>query len=339
LVPWLSRRLENRLGHPEEWHTLAAAALVALATAPLFLIFGVQAWYLVPLGFLTHVVFDLLAPRGIMLLWPLRRTRFGLFGGFVQSPGCPAERRTAVALAITALILLFIVDLRRLDPPAAPPPSYEQTLDRYFSMRGRTQVLAYIDGSWQSSGRPISGWFEILNASNESFVVLDRYSGRIFTAGQSGEDNVYLNRIILQGGPSILVKPVEVRLKHQQLADALDIVYEMQQEPGLQHIYVSGDLVLPIPQDADGLELQIDYSQTNIRRIRSLGPRHYSLQYLSAAELIEFGDLEVETAELILVATCTRPESGPTVTPLPPPAHSPTEPTRQDTLRDGGAGE
>jgi hypothetical protein len=198
-------------------------------------------------------------------------------------------------------------------------------------MRGRIQVFAYIDGSWQISGRPISGQFEILNASNQSFIVLDRYSGRIFTAGRSGEDNVYLNRISLQTGPSIVVKPVEIHLEHQPLADALDSVYEMQQEPGLQHIYVSGELLFPIQQDADGPVLQADYSQTDLRRIRTHGAGHYSLHYLSAADLIELADYQVETAELVIVATCARPANGPTVTPLPPATNF--------TVPGGGQGE
>ncbi len=331
LVPWIARRLEKRLGHSEEWHTPAATALVALVTAPLIWPYGVQAWYLIALGFLTHLLLDMLAPRGVMLLWPWHRTRYGVFGGVVQSPGCTAERRIAASLAITALILLFVVDLRHLDPPPAPAPSYEQTLDRYFSMRGKTQVLGYIDGSWQISGRPISGWFEILNASNESFIVLDRYSGTIFTAGRSGEDNVYLNRIVLQGGPSILIKPVEIHLERQPLADALDIVYEMQQESGLQHIYVSGELLLPIQQSADEPQLQADHSQTELRRILVRGLGRYSLRYLSAADLIGLGDLQVETAELVIVATYARPATGPTVTPLPSPANS--------SAPGGGAGE
>ena len=340
LLPWISRRLEMRLGHLEEWHTPAATALVALVTAPLIWPFGVQAWYLISLGFLTHVLLDMLAPRGVMLLWPLRHTRYGVFGGVVKSPGCLTERRIAAGLAITTLILLFVVDLRHADPPPASAPSYEQTLDRYLSMRGRTQVLAYIDGAWQISGRPLSGWFEILNASNESFVVLDRYSGTIFTAGHSGEDNVYLNRIVLQGGSSILVKPVEVHLERQPLADALGIVYEMQQEPGLQHIYVSGDLLLPVLQDPEGPVLQADHSQVALRRIRAQGLGHYSLHYLSAPELIELGNLEVKTANLIIVATYARPATGPTVTPLPPPpAQASTDPARQDSLADGAAGE
>jgi membrane-bound metal-dependent hydrolase YbcI (DUF457 family) len=319
LLPWISKRLEARLGHLEEWHTLSTMALVAMVAAPLIFVFDMQAWYLIPFGFLAHLLLDMLAPEGIMLLWPLRRTRYGVFGGIIQSPGCLAERWIASGLVVAGLVLLFAVDLGRPKTPPAPSPSYEQTLDQYYSMRGRTQVFAHIDGSWQISGRPISGRFEILNTSDQSFIVLDRYSGELFTAGRSGYDNVHLNRIILQSGPSVLVKPVEVHLEQQPLGDALNIVYEMQAEPGVQHIYVTGDLLLPEPGNATNPALQADHSLTALRRIRAHELGRYSLHYLSAAQLIELADLQIEVADMIIVATYARPATGPTATALPPP--------------------
>ena len=328
LIPWISKPLEAELGHLEEWHTPAAAAFLALVTSPLLLLVGVQAWYLIPLGFLSHLLLDLLAPRGIMLLWPWRNTRYGLFGGMIGAPGGQAERLIAAGLAVIGLILLFTVEIERQEAPSAPTPSYEQTLEHYYSMRGKNQVFAYLDGSWQLSGLPISGRFEILNARDQSYIVLDRYTGKVFTAGRAGEDNVYLNRVILQSGPSVLIKPIEIYLEHQSLGDAADTVYEMQRDPGLQHIYVTGDLVLSTLNDTASSALQADYSQTHLRQIQEHGMGRFSLHYLSAAELLELADLRVETADLIITGTYARPATGPTVTPLPPIPHSSTDPAQ-----------
>ena len=328
LIPCFAKRLETRLGHLEAWHTPAAAALLTLITWPLSLIFGVQAWYLIPLGFLSHLLLDLLAPRGIMLLWPLRNTRYGVLGGMIQAPGCHADRVIAAGLAVIGLILLFAVDLGRPEASPAPAPSYAQTLEHYYSLRGKNQVFAYIDGSWQTSGLPISGWFEILNARDQSYVVLDRYSGDIFTAGLTSEVNVYLNRITLRSGSSVVIKPVEVHLEHQSLGDATAIVYEMQRDPGLQHIYVTGDIALSTLHDTTGSGLQADHAQNHLQKIQEQDTGRFSLQYLSAAELIAIADLQVETADLIIVGTYTRPATGPTVTPLPPALHSPTAPAQ-----------
>jgi membrane-bound metal-dependent hydrolase YbcI (DUF457 family) len=317
LIPWIPKWLEVHFGHLEEWHTPAAAALVALISAPLIPLIGVQAWYLVPFGFLSHLLFDLLAPQGIMLFWPLSRTRYGVFEGVIQSPGCRAERLLTAGLAFIAILLLFVVDLGAAKPTPTPAPSYQQTLDRYYSMRGINQVFAYIDGSWQLSGQPIRGWFEILNASGDTYIVLDRFTGEIFTAGQGASDNVYANRIVLQTGPTVLVKSVESHLENQALADALGIVYEMQAEPGLLHIYATGS-VLPVPQAGEGLALQQDYSLTTLQKIQAQQDGSFRLYYLSAAELIQLANLRVELGDLIITATYARPASGPTATPLPP---------------------
>lgn len=327
LLPFISRRLEGRLGHRQEWHTPASAVLLALGTIPLILLLGWQAWCLVPLGFFSHLVLDMLSPQGIMLFWPITHKRYSVLGGPVKAPGGAVERLLVTGLIVVAVVLFLVVDFGPAPPPPAAAPSYEQSLDRYYSTRGRNLVFANIGGSWQATGRQLDGYFEILNASGRSFLVLDRYTGKIFTAGRSASDNFYLNRISLVPGDAARIKPVEVRLQGQRLGDALPTVYEMQREPGLQYIYVSGDVIVPIFKDVVGPGLRADYAQTGLRKIQAHDTGHYSLHYLTASELIELANLEVETADLVIVATYVSPATGPTVTPLPsPPPMSGTTP-------------
>jgi len=310
LLPFISRRLENWLGHLHEWHTPAAAALVALVTTPLLLLVSAPAWYLIPLGFLSHLALDLLHPQGIMLLWPLNKTRYRIFGGLVQSPGDKTECWLAGILVLVAAILLFVVDVGPLPPPRFATPTYEQALEHYYSLRGRNLVFASIEGSWQATGRRSGGRFEVINAADESFVMLDRYTGRIFTVGRGASDDFYPSHISLQRGDAARIKPVEIRLENQTLSEALPIVYQMQREPGLQHIFVSGEVV--------GGDLPLDSAQTRLPKIQSPKAGRYRLNYLTAAELIALADRAVETADLIIWATYIEAPTGPTVTPLPP---------------------
>lgn len=321
LLPFVSRRLEARFGHQEEWHTAAAAAFVALISAVLIPIIGLQAWYLIALGFTSHLVLDLLTPKGLMLFWPVTRSRYSIGGGSIQLTRGRAEGRLRAALAaIAAILLLLVVGIGPPPPPPAPVLSYEQTVERYYSMRGSNLVFAHVAGAWQATGQRVNGRFEILNAAGDSFVMVDRYSSKVFTAGRSADDNLYLDRISLQSGPSISVKPVEIHLEEQRLLEALSILYEMQREPGLEHIYVSGDVaVAPLASDAGDPKLQVDYAQTSLRRIQSHEDGHYTLHYLTATDVIELANLEVETADLVFVATYSSPAAGPTVTPLPSP--------------------
>jgi inner membrane protein len=323
LLPFVSRRLHARFGDLGGWHSLTTNAAITVITAPLIPITGVQAWYLLSLGFFSHLLLDLLTPQGIMLFWPATNTRFNVFHGFVGSGGSPAEHRLAAALAIVLALLVAVVDIERPSPPAAPALSYEQTLQRYYSMRGNNLVYASVEGSWQATGLRMSGWLEVLNAADESFIMLDRYDGKVFTAGRSAGDDLYLNRITLRTGPSVRVKPVEIHLQDQDLREGLPVIYEMQREPGLEHIFVSGDVIVSVLQSVISPTLQVDYSETGLRRIQSPQLGHYIFRYLTAAELIEVADLPVETADLVIVATYSSPATGPTVTPLPSPPSMP----------------
>jgi membrane-bound metal-dependent hydrolase YbcI (DUF457 family) len=322
-LPLLSRRLEDWLGSGQGWHSPAAALLVAIATAPLILLVPWQAWILLPGGFLAHVVVDMLEPHGAMLLWPWRRTRFHIAGGPIKRRGGTMERKLAAGLGLAAIVLLLVVDY---GPPPSPPvaaPSYEQLLQRYYGLRGRNLVVASVQGTWQATGQRISGRFEILNARGTSYVMLDRYTGRIFTAGRNAEDHLYLNYIDLQTGAAVTIKPVEIHLHNQALGDALPVAYLMQEEAGLQYIYVSGYVVLPTGEEATPPDLlPTDYAPTELRRIQTDGHGRYTFQYVTAAQLVELSGVKVESAELVIFATYVSPANGPTATPLPSPAAS-----------------
>jgi membrane-bound metal-dependent hydrolase YbcI (DUF457 family) len=326
MLPFLSRPLEATLGHQGAWHTPLAAALVAAVTAPLIVLIQVRGWWLFPLGFLCHLGVDLLYPQGVMLLWPWSRKRYRLGPGFLGLPGSMAERWLTTTVAAVVAVLLVAVDLGPAPTPPVVQPTYEQSLERYRAIQGRNLALADVDGAWQADGRRVSGRFEILNALGSSYVMLDRYTGRVFRAGRAPEDHLYLHRITVLSGGAVQIKPTEVHLEIQALANALPVVYEMQREEGLQHIFVSGDVVLPPVDGETAPALRPEYPQTRLPRIEALEGRRYRLNYLTAAELIALATVRVETADLVIVATSVRPAPGPTVTPLPSPPGTPEAP-------------
>jgi inner membrane protein len=313
-LPFLSRPLQDKFGHHEAWHTPAVVAGLTLLGLPLLAFGGWQAWVALPLGFGTHLLVDLLSPPGVMLFWPLSLHHHRLLSAPLAQQGGRAEGSLAALLGLAVALLILVVGVGAEPPPPIVAPSYEQTVERYYSLRGRTLVYASIQGTWQASGRRIGGTFEILNAVGASFILLDLYTGDVFSAGRTAGDNLYLNGISLQTGDEARVKPAEIHLEDEPVANALPVLYEMQAEPGLQHIYVSGDLLLS-PNSAGP---RPDYSQTSLRLIQQIEPEHYRLSYLTAADLINLAGLQVEMADLLIVGTYAVPGSGPTVTPLPP---------------------
>jgi membrane-bound metal-dependent hydrolase YbcI (DUF457 family) len=316
LLPFLSRPIAARLGPGQAWHTPAAAGLIALVTSPLILWIGAEAWGLIILGYVSHLLLDLLRPEGIMLLWPPRHTRYAILGGPLGSAPGLAQGRLVLLLAAGTALLLLAIRVGPEPPPPAPTLTYQESLERYQAVRGRSLVFADVAGTWQATGRRVADRFEILSAQGESFVLLDRYTGRVFTAGRSGEDNLYAQRLSVVTGAAIDIKAVEVQLEEQQVAEALPVLYQMEQEPGLEHIFVSGDLVVATPEAGD-LSLRPDYAQTRLRKIQLEAPGHYTLHYLTAAELIELAAVPVASADLVIVATYLTAPSGPTPTALP----------------------
>jgi inner membrane protein len=327
LLPFVGRQLETRLGPGQEWHTLGANAFVAAVSAPLIPLIGLHAWLLISIGFLSHLVLDMIQPEGVMLFWPFSRARYRILRGFVESLGNAAELKLATALAAITISLFFVA---AVGPPPAPPvvaPTFESTFEHYLSLRGRNLVFADVDGTWQATGRRISARFEILNVVNQSFIMLDRYDGRVFTAGRTSAENLYLNTIRVVVGQPIQVKPVEIQLHDQPLARALPIVYQMQREPGLQHIFVQGQVIVSAGQDVGEIEppLHLGYTQTQLPKIQSSDGGHFTLQYLSASDLIGLANTPAEIANLVIVATYVTPAAGPTATPLPSPPPIPRE--------------
>jgi membrane-bound metal-dependent hydrolase YbcI (DUF457 family) len=317
LVPSISRALETRLGHPGAWHTLPAATLVALLAVPLIPLTGIEAWYLLPLGFVAHLFVDLFGPQGIMVFWPVSQTRHSFFGGPIKAEGGSVERWLVGGLALAVLVLIPLVDARK--PLPAPSPSFQQMLARYYDLRGRNLVFAGVQGTWQATGRRINARFEILNAVGDSYIMLDRFTGTVFSAGRDELDNLYINHMTLQPAAEARIKAIEIHLEDEPLLEALSTIYQMQREPGLQHIFVSGDLVVPALQDTAEPSLPVDYAQTSLRKIQSPEPGHYTLSYLTAAELIGLANLWVDEADLVLAATYADLVTEATPTPLPSP--------------------
>ena len=336
-LPFISRPLEARLGSRQQWHSLASSAFIALITSPLILVVGVEAWVLIAIAFLSHLILDLLTPQGLMLFWPVTDTRYLIFGGPIKSPGDRIERRLAAALASLLAILLLVVDIGPPTPSPVKCLTYQQTIERYYALRGRNLVFADVEGTWQATGRRMSGRFEVLNAANETFIMLDCYDGKVFSAGRSGSENLYLNEITLQAGAPVLVKPAEIHLQDEPLAGGLPVLYQMQREPGLRHIFISGDVIIPgesdpakptLPVDYGESDpakptLPVDYAVTSLRRIQTQGPGQYLLHYLTGSELIGLANQQVSTADLVIVGTYATQTTGPTVTPLPSPPPTP----------------
>lgn len=322
LAPPLARWLETRVGPRQQWHSLGGAIAASIIASPLIPLAGWEPWAMIPLGFVAHLLREMLEPEGLMLFWPLSRARFVLPRGWLVRRESRGERWLFVVLLLVAMGLLLIV---KTGPPPTTPAQgptdvpFEEILAQYQAMRGRTLVYADADGVWQISGRRVSARYEIVGALDQSLILLDRYSGALLSGGHSAGDQLYLSRVSFLTGPEVRIKPVEVNLREEKLAGALPVIYQMQREPGLQYIFASGDVVVPVSDEQAEPQLSGSRAQTRLPKIQDLGNGHFRLRYLTASELIDLGELQVAAADLVITATSTARTGGPTPTPLPQP--------------------
>ena len=317
LLPLMAGTLLPGLARCLPWvraHSLASLGIVGLGTAVLIPPLGWDGWAMIAAGYLAHLLVDLLRPAGIVALWPIRDRAVRLWGGLARHSG--AERWVTLVLVGLVALLLTQVSIGPAPPPTSPVLSFDQSVARYYSLRGRTLVFAQVWGSWQASGRPASGRFEVLNAEGSSLILLDRYDGTVFSAGRGAGDDFYVDGISLSTGSAVQIKSVEVHLEGQYLAEALPVLYAMQKEPGLEHIFVSGELLTDAEVESP---LVPSLSRSRLRPIEMVSsPGHHRLNYLTAVELRELAEVLVRTADLMVVATYRTPAEGPTATPLPP---------------------
>ena len=137
------------------------------------------------------------------------------------APGCRAEKVAGRSLWLSSRFCCSSSSTWAQNSPAVCRSSYQQSIDRYYSLRGRNLVFVDVDATWQSSGRRARQRFEILNADGPTLILRDTFTGKVFTAGRGADDNLYLNWINVLPASAAVVKPVEVQLEDQVLAGAL----------------------------------------------------------------------------------------------------------------------
>lgn len=109
LLPQLSRRIGRRYAHRSITHSLPILALISAAGS----ILGFDASLALAVGYMSHIILDMLNPSGVPLLYP-KPSQFVLLGGSI-SVGETGEKTLAAVLIIT-IIVLACFDMLGTDP-------------------------------------------------------------------------------------------------------------------------------------------------------------------------------------------------------------------------------
>ena len=205
LFPFVSKPLERRFGHRSVTHSLLGWGIATLvfalllggtflglklvASRSLGLVASGLAWWLAEIqaatmlrlvmsfsvGYLSHIVLDMITPRGVQLLWPnpkrdvvFRGTQLTVETGSVREWGVVGIGVVllVVALPLSEHGLMTTVRWLLATPDAA--------IAEFKHSRYRTYVS--FEGLWTQSKEPVLGTAEILDVVNKRLVIAYRPS-------------------------------------------------------------------------------------------------------------------------------------------------------------------
>lgn len=199
LVPWISKPIERRFGHRAITHsaigtvvaTIAFASIlsititvlrqvleqpVSIELIPISLKFlhltatdSLRLTAAFVLGYGSHIILDMLTPRGVELLWP-NPNRHVLFKDKLQVETASKGEIPVATLGLVLLVLAF--PLSQYGPMTAfrwMLATPEAAIQEFKSSTTRTFVE--FDGIWTSTKTPIHATAEVLDVHNKRLVI------------------------------------------------------------------------------------------------------------------------------------------------------------------------
>jgi inner membrane protein len=106
----LSFTLHRTIGHRTMTHSLLGVALFVVLISPVISL-SLDLFVALVIGYVSHLIADALNKRGVLLLWPLRRSFRLLPGGGIRSGGI-AEFVVAFVVAAAAGYGIYILHLK-----------------------------------------------------------------------------------------------------------------------------------------------------------------------------------------------------------------------------------
>ena len=183
LVPWISKPIERRFGHRSITHsalgTVVAAIVFLLIVSISITVMQKGVLGFIPdilrltaaftLGYVSHIVLDMLTPRGVELLWP-NPNRHVLFKDKLQVETASKGELPVAALGLVLLVLAF--PLSQYGPMTAfrwMLATPEAAIQEFKSTTTRTFVE--FDGIWTATKTPIHATAEVLDVHNKRLVI------------------------------------------------------------------------------------------------------------------------------------------------------------------------
>lgn len=243
----ISRWLEKQHPHRTVTHSFIASAIFTLATYPTVLVWGVQTWQALAIGYFTGWFADSFTKSGVAAFYP-NPTRLVIPGNprMRLSTGSRAELFILGILVAVAVVSIYINSsggiLRSFNQALGIPSGAVEIVSNEIS---QYLLVAKVSGRSTATQEQVRGEFEVVKPMTLSDLLVRDKVGELYRVGTTQECQIFTNRILITRGGKIKAIIRRIQLREQEVTEAL---------AGLptERTYISGTLIL---EDAEELIL------------------------------------------------------------------------------------
>ncbi|GEM_PF-610410 len=193
LLKPLSKRIARRYGHRTATHSFVALGLVGLATSPLLWV-APELWWGLFLGYFSHMILDVLTPKGVCLFWP-SLTPVG-FGTARIKPGTAGEGAVLVGSIVLSVLIYPIADVGVLGALRSAIGDIDSTFYEYRRLVG-SGVSVELVGELQENAtkRILRGSWPIVDLTEDGQGYWVRMEGAVRSVGRGPGRDFYPLRV------------------------------------------------------------------------------------------------------------------------------------------------
>jgi membrane-bound metal-dependent hydrolase YbcI (DUF457 family) len=187
LFPFISRRLSRRFGHRTVTHSFVGLSAFGLMISPLWLFFP-ELWWACLLGYFSHILLDVFAPKGVLWFWP-SLVPAG-FGTARVKTGSAGESVMLVVFIALSFLIYPISNVGALGALRSAIGQIEMTFEEYRRLAGEGRQV-YLSGSLQENRTKeiLRGEWPIVDLAGEGYLI--RVGEVLRSVGRSPEYDLY----------------------------------------------------------------------------------------------------------------------------------------------------
>jgi membrane-bound metal-dependent hydrolase YbcI (DUF457 family) len=188
LFPCLSKRLARRFGHRTFTHSFVGLSAFGLLVSPLWLLGFGDLWWALFLGYFSHILLDVLTPKGVCWFWP-SLVPAG-FGEARIKAGSVGESLLLITFIALSFLIYPISNIGAVGALRSAIGEIEATFEEYRLRVGRGEAVALAGELQDNRTKEIwRGVWSIVDLQGQGYLL--RVGASLRTVGKGPEYDLY----------------------------------------------------------------------------------------------------------------------------------------------------